>query len=57
MQISNIEKTADPFNDNVVVTFENDQGNDFLVITLSKNDLWQLVHFAMKKMSYRALLS
>lgn len=57
MQISDIQKTKlDSLSDGVEVTFADDEGYDFMTVKLSNNDVWQLVEYAKRELSYAAQL-
>ena len=51
MQISDIQKAMNPMTKGAVVTFADDEGYDFMQITISKNDLWQLHDFTSREFS------
>jgi len=51
MQISNIVKKTQNLEKSAIVTFADNEGYDFLTITISKDDMWQIARFVMEEMS------
>jgi uncharacterized GH25 family protein len=52
MQISNIVKKTQNLEKSAIVTFADNEGYDFLTITISKDDMWQIARFVMEEMSW-----
>ena len=53
MEINDIQKVRKGLRENVEVTFADLDGEDGLKITLSKEDMWQLVKYCHDNLSLR----